>query len=82
MEIPTAADSRALIGTEEVCKSREELSGSKEIGNLKPLQLFEFIQIATQLDTALSFILDTVLVKNLTLAWHRSTWRLPPKVFC
>jgi hypothetical protein len=69
--MPPAADSRALIGAEEPSQSLRELTGPKEIGNLTPLQLFEFIQIATQLDAfhpAISFILDTVLVKNLNLA--------------
>ena len=71
--MPPAADSHALIGADEVSKSRRELTGPSEIGNLTPLQLFEFIQIATQLDTfhpTFGFILYTLLVKNLNLAWH------------
>ena len=68
MEIPPSADSHALIGAEESSQSQGELTGPCEIGNLTPLQLFEFIQIAMQLDTALRFILATVLVKNLNLA--------------
>ena len=71
--MPPAAESHGLIGAEELSQSQRELTGPQEIGNLTSLQIFEFIQIATQLDTALSFILDIVLVKNLNLARHRIT---------
>lgn len=68
---------------EDLSLSEMELTGPREIGNLTPLQLFEFIQIAMQLDTALSLILETLLVKNnLNLARNRNDQRLPPQVFC
>ena len=80
--MPPAVDSHGLFGSEELSHSRRASTGPREIGNLKPLQLFEFIQFATKLDTALSFILGTVLVKNLNLPPHRDTQRLPLGVFC
>ena len=49
MEMPPAADSPTLAGAEDLSESRRELTSPSpsEIGNLTPLQLFEFIQIAT-----------------------------------
>ena len=85
VEMPPTADSYTLTGAEELSQIRRESTGPSEFGNFTPLQLFEFIQIATQLDAfrpALSFILVTILVKNMNLAWHRSTQRLSPQVFC
>lgn len=79
MEIPPAVDSHGLFGVEELNYSRRESTGPREIGNLTPLQLFEFIQFAMKLDTALSLIL---VVKNLNLPSHKSTQRLPLGVFC
>ena len=66
--MPPAAESHASIGAEELSQIRRESTGPLEIGNLTPFQLFEFIQTATQLHSVLSFILETVLVKNLNLA--------------
>ena len=63
----------AVIGAEELGRSRgEEVTGSRENGNLTPLRLFDFIQIATQLDIALNFLLYAVLVKNLVSHEGRS----------
>lgn len=91
--MPPAADSDALNGAlnahEENNKGLRNAEGpsqspreSVEIGNLTPLPLFELSQIATQSETirlALSLI---IFVKNLNLARHRNTHRLPLQVFC
>jgi hypothetical protein len=83
--MPPAAstDSHGQIGAEELIQSPRELTDPGEIGNLTPLHVFEFIQFAMKLDTALKLVLGTVLVKNLNLAWHeRNAQRVPPGVFC
>lgn len=87
MEIPPGADPDALDGArgehlkqpQNVSQTQAGSAGSREIGNLVLLQVFELIQIATQSET-FHLVLDpalyiTLVKKTLKLTRHRGAQR-------